>query len=71
MMIIVIQMPKKSRIAQRDSYLDIGHSWIQAQKKSGMEILTTIKKGNGIAQPTKWYSNSKRLVILYSKVSVP
>ena len=29
-----------------------------------MEILTTIKNGNGIAQPTRWCSNSKRLVIL-------
>ena len=29
------------------------------------------KRAIGIAQPTKWYSNSKRLVILYSKVSVP
>ena len=28
------------------------------------------KKGSGIAQPTKCYSDSKRLVILYSKVSV-
>ena len=62
---------EKSKITQRDSLLDIGHFWVQAQKKSGMEMRTTIKKGSGIAQPTRCYSNSKRVVILYLKVSVP
>ena len=28
--------------------LDIGHAGVHAQKKSGMEMLTTIKEGNGI-----------------------
>ena len=30
---------------------------------------TTLKRALEIAQPTKWYSNSKTLVILCSKVS--
>ena len=34
-----------------------------------MAILT-IKKGNGIAQPTTWYSDAKKLVIVYSKEPV-
>ena len=29
-----------------------------------------INKGSGIAQPTKWYSNSETLVILSSQVLV-
>ena len=37
----------------------------------GMEVLLTLKKENVIPQPTKWYSDSKKLVILCSKVSVP
>ena len=40
-----------------DAWLGIGHSRVQAQKKTDLEVLTTIKKGNGIAQPTKWYED--------------
>ena len=40
-------------------------------EKSGMAILFTFKRGNGIVQPTKCGNDSKDLVILYSKVSVP
>ena len=39
------------------------------RKKSGMAI-PTIKKDSGVAPPTKWYTNSKRLVILSSKAPV-
>ena len=38
---------------------------------SGLEVLTTLKKGSGIVQSTKWCNDSKKLVILYSEVSVP
>ena len=71
MMRTVFRMPKKSRITQWDSQKDIGHSWVQARKRSGMEVLTTLRKGNGIAQPRKWCNGSKKLVIQNSKVSVP
>ena len=42
-----------------------------ARKRSGEEVLTTLRKGNGIVQPPKWCNGSKKLVVLYSKVSVP
>ena len=51
--------------------LDIGHSWVQGRKNSGMEVLTTLRKGNGIVQSPKWCNDTKKLVILHSKVSVP
>ena len=43
-------MRRKSSIMQWDSRMDIGHLWVQAQKKSGMEDPTTLKKGNGIVR---------------------
>ena len=42
------------------SQQDIGHSWVQARKKSGMEVQTTLKKGNGLAQPTKMEHQFKK-----------
>ena len=36
-----------------------------------MEVLLTLKKEHEILQPTKWCNDSKKLVILCSKVSVP
>ena len=71
MMRIVFRMPKKSSITQWDSRKDIGHSWVQGRKRSGMEAPLTLKKSNGIVQPKKWSNDSKKLVILYLKVSVP
>ena len=44
---------------------------VLSRKKSGMEVLLSLKKENGIPQPAKWYSDSKKLVTLWSKVSVP
>ena len=69
---VVFRKPKKSRIMQWDSRKDIGHSWTQGRKKkSGMEVLFTPIKGNEIVQPPKWINDEKKLIILYSKVSVP
>ena len=39
---IVFRMQKQSRITQWNSHKDIGHSGVLAQKKSGMEVLTTL-----------------------------
>ena len=61
MMRIVFRMPNRPRITQ------IGHSWVQGRKRSGIEVLLTLKKGNGMVQPTRWCNDSKKLVILYSK----
>ena len=36
---------------------------MQGRKRNG---ILTIKEGNGVAQPTKWYSDSRKLVILSS-----
>ena len=58
---------KRSRITRRDSNQYIGHFWVQGRKRDGMAILM-IKKDNGIAQPTKWCSDSKKLAILSSRV---
>ena len=46
------------------------HWTFLGRKRSGMEVLHTLKKGNGIAQPTKWYNDSKKPVIPCSKASV-
>ena len=43
----------------------------RGRKRSGMAILLTRKKGNGIVLWTKWCHDSKKLVILYSQASVP
>ena len=40
-------------------------------ERSGMEVLTTLRKGSGIVQPPKRCNDSKKQVILYSKVPVP
>ena len=66
MMRIVSLTLKRSRITQWDLRKDIGHFWVHCRKRDGMAILT-IKKDNGIAQPTKWYSDSMKLAILSSK----
>ena len=63
------RMPKKSRITPWSSCQDIGRFWAQDRKRSGMAI-PTIKKDSGIAPPTRWYSDWKRLVILVSQVPV-
>ena len=51
MMRLVFRMPHKSRVTQRDSRKDIGHSWAQGRKRRGMELLLALKKGSGIVQP--------------------
>ena len=71
MMRIIFRMPRKSRITRWTSRRDIGHFWVQGRKTSGVEVLLLLKKEQWILQPTKWYSDSKKLVILCSKVSVP
>ena len=71
MMKIAFRIQKKSRITQWDSRKDIGHCWVQGRKRSGVEVLTMLRKGNGIVQPPKWCNDSKKLVILHSKASVP
>ena len=47
-----------------------GHWTFLGRKRSDMAILLTLKNGNGIVQRTNWYKDSKKLVILCSKVSV-
>ena len=46
MMRIVFRMPKTSRITNRDSWKDIGHSSVQARKESesGMEVVNTLNE---------------------------
>ena len=62
MMRIASRTQKKSRITQRNSYQDIGLFRVQGRQRDGMANLT-INRDSGIAQPTKWYSNSKKLAI--------
>ena len=61
---IASRMPRKSRITQRGPYEDIGLFWVEVQKRGGTMM------DNGTVQPTKWYSNSKKLVILFSQPPV-
>ena len=68
MMKNAFRMPKSQELRHEilARTLDVSGSRIG---QSGMAI-PTIKKDSGIAQPTKWYSDSKRLVILPSKAPV-
>ena len=56
---IASRTKKKSRITQRNSYLDVGLFPVQCRERDGLANLT-IYKDSGIAQPTEWYSNSKK-----------
>ena len=61
---------RKSRVTRRNSYQDIGlFCGSRIRKRDGMATLT-INKDSGTAPPTKWYSNSKKLVIQSSQVPV-
>ena len=63
------RMPKKSRITQWDSQKDIGHSWVG--RRSGMEVLTPLKNGNGIALPKNGAAIQRNWSSWIQKVSVP
>ena len=67
MMRIASRTLRKSRITRRNSYQDTEHFWVQGRKRYGMATLT-MNQDSEIAQPTKWYSNSKKLFILSSQV---
>ena len=69
MMRIASRTLRKSRITRRHSYQDIGHFQVQGRKRDGMATLT-VNEDSVIAQPTKWYINSKKLVIVSSQVQV-
>ena len=72
MMRIAFRMPIKSRItrwnSRKDNWTFLGPG---SEEKWNGNSSYAQKQKNGILQPTKWYSDSKKLVILYSKVSVP
>ena len=68
---IAFRMPRRSRTTRWNARMDIGHFRVLGRKKSGMEVLLTLTKENWILQSMKWCSDSKKLVILCSKVSVP
>ena len=67
---VVRQKVRKTKLDPRSKKACGNDIEWRGRKRSGMEVLLTLKKDNGIVQPTKWRSNSKRLVSLYSKVSV-
>ena len=69
MMRIASRTLRKSRTTRRNSFQDIGPFLVAGRKRDGTATLT-LHKDSGIAQPTKWYSNSKKLVILSSQVPV-
>ena len=49
---------------------DTGHSSVLQTKRNGMELSVTHLKDNGILPPHRWWNDSKKLVILYSRASV-
>ena len=53
----------------KKTYQDMGHFWVQGRTRDGKANLT-ITKDSGIAHPTKWYRDSRNVVILCSKVPV-
>ena len=61
------QDPTGYKKNSRNSYQDIGLSGFSVGEKDGM---VTHKVDNGTVQPTKWYSNSKKLVIPFSQPPV-
>ena len=65
MMRIVFRMQKMSGITRRDSCKDTGRFQVLDRKRSGMEDLLTFPMENGTPQPMKWYSDSKKQVVLY------
>ena len=54
---------RKSRVTQRNAYQDIELFWVQGRKRNGT---VAHMMDNGTVQSTKWYSSSKKLVILFS-----
>ena len=67
MMRIACRMPRKSRITRRGFHQDIGLFWVQVRKRNGTVLHMM---DNGTVQPTRWYSNWKKLVILFSQPPV-
>ena len=62
MMIIAFRTPSRSRIIRTGFYQDMDFSGY----RFGKEVFD----GQGDLQPTKWYSNSEKLVILFSQLPV-
>ena len=62
MMINAFRTPSRSRILRTGFYQDIDFSG----SRFGKEVFD----GQGDLQPTKWYSNSEKLVILFSQLPV-
>ena len=58
--------PRKSRSTRRAFYQDIGLFWVQVRIRDGT---VAHMMDNVTVQPTKWYSNSKKLVIQFSATS--
>ena len=67
MMRIASRTPRNSRIAQTSFYQDVGLSWVEVRKRDGT---VAHLMDNATVQPTKWYSNEKKLVILFSQQPV-
>ena len=64
MMRIASRTPRNSRIAQTGFYQDVvGLSWVEVRKRDGT---VAHLMDHATVQPTKWYSNEKKLVILFS-----
>ena len=64
MMRIASRTPRNSRIAQTRLNQDVvGLSWVEVRKRDGT---VAHLMDHATVQPTKWYSNEKKLVILFS-----
>ena len=61
------RMPSKSKITRTGFYRDIGLFWVQVRKR---KFTLAHRMDNGTVQPTKWFTNSKKLVILFSQLPV-
>ena len=55
--------PETQRIRKEILRRTLDIIWSRIWKKSGMEVLTTITKDYGIVQLTKWYNETKKMVI--------
>ena len=66
----VFQIPNKSSISRRDSREDTGNFSPLVMNKNGMEPSVFQLKENGILQPHRWWNDSSKLVIQYSRASV-
>ena len=66
----VFRIPNESRITRRDSRKDTGHSSALETTRIGVELSVFRLREHEILPPHRWWNDSKKPVIQYSRASV-